>query len=178
MTHVLSGLRVFACALISCIVWGTGCSSDDGGTGQGAAAEAALARRECYLGLEVAGVEHTGVVCSGTDSSSSVSGFHPNTLESALGLSILLMEPPALGDLMLSSLTIEIPNDDGVFEYWDAPVSDCSAVATDSAVDEDFGWTYFLIEISCSEPAQPADSNPGEPIELGNFSIVTFFTLD
>jgi hypothetical protein len=48
-------------------------------------------------------------------------------------------------------------------------------VATDTAVELDFGWDYYRIDISCLEPALPASGNAGRPLELGNFSIVTFF---
>ena len=181
MTHTPRGAGTLAKALICCIaccmVSCIGCSGGDGGTDQGNAAEAALARHECYLGLQVPGVTHSGFACSGTGTSSSVSAFRTNTFELALGVSMSFAEAPAVGELSLTGMTVEV-HEGEVTQRWDAPVEACSAMATDSSVDQDFGWTYFSIDVSCSEPALPQDTNPGDPIELGDFSIVTFFTLD
>lgn len=166
--------RELAAALIACVAGCIGCSGDDGGTAGGDPAATALARHDCYLGLQVPGVTHTGFACSGAGTSSSISAFHPNTLEVAIRLSIDLAEEPALGELTLASLVVEIPEGD-VAQRWNAPVQACTAVATDAAVDEQFGWTYFLIDVSCSEPAQPEDTNPDGPLDLEAFRIVTFF---
>lgn len=174
MIDMLRAAREFAGALISCVACCIGCSGGDGGTGAGDPAEAALAQRDCYLGLQVPGVTHTGFACSGSQTSSSVSAFRPNTFDLALGVSMNLAEAPALGELTLTSLVVEV-SDGEATQRWDAPVRACSAVATGSAVDEDFGWTYFSIDVSCSEPALPQETNPGGPLELGGFSIVTFF---
>lgn len=157
--------------LVGCLLTATACSSDGGSSSP---ADAALSRRDCYLGLQVPGVRHTGFGCSGTETSSSVSGFKPNEFEVALSVSLTLAEPPALGDLALSRLTVSIPEGDAM-RRWEAPVESCSAVATDSAVDSDFGWVYFRIDISCVEPAQPEDAAE-DPLDLGNFTIVTFFS--
>ncbi|HEY6725865.1 MAG TPA: hypothetical protein VI197_17650 [Polyangiaceae bacterium] len=169
-----TGVRGLAGALIACLACFIGCSGDDGGTAGGDPAATALARHDCYVGLQLPGVTHTGFACSGTGTSSSVSAFHPNTLEVAIRVSMDLAEEPALGELTLTSLVVEVPDGD-VPQRWDAPVQACTAVASDTAVDEQFGWTYFSIEFSCSEPALPQDGNPGDPLDLGAFSIVTFF---
>jgi len=175
MTHTLRGVRASAGHLIACVAYCLiGCSGDAGGTGERDPVEAALAQRDCYIGLELPDVTHTGFACSGSETSSSVSAFRPNTFDLALGISLNLAEAPALGELELTSMVLEVP-DGEMTQRWNAPVQACSAVATDSAVDEDFGWTYFSIDISCSEPALPQETNPGDPLELGAFSIVTFF---
>ena len=84
-----------------------------------------------------------------------------------------LPEPPTLGTLAPTNLSLEIP-EDGVIQRWNLPLTACSVMATDSSTDTDFGWVYFRLEISCLEPAQPA-LVPAEPIEVGDFVIVTFF---
>ncbi len=164
-------------ALVSALGLIAGCSGDAGSGGQGAGADRALAQRDCYLGLQVPGVSHTGYACSGTDTTSSVSGLEPSNFEPALSVSLTLAEPPEIGDLILTSLTLDIP-EAGVSQRWEAPVAACNATAIASAVDPDFGWTYFRIDITCSAPAVPIGDNSGDPIELGDFSIVTFFSLD
>jgi len=101
--------------------------------------------------------------------------FTPNEFDLAISVSIGLSEEPMLGDLTLTSLTIDIPEAD-TSHVWDANVASCSAVALASAEDPDFDWIYYRIDISCSEPALPTGDNPGEPLELGDFVIVTFFS--
>jgi hypothetical protein len=155
------------------------CSSDDsGGTASSSsAADAALAQLDCYIGLNVPGVSHTGFSCSGSSSQSTVSGLVPNTFKVALSVTLSLAEPPTLGELSLTSLVIDIPEGE-MSQRWEAPLESCTAIATNSAVYEDFGWIYYRIDISCTEPAEPVDPNPGNPIELGEFAIVTFFSSD
>ncbi len=167
---------VLAAALLASAV---ACSGDDssGPSSAGSAADAALAQRDCYIGLQVPGVEHTGFSCSGSSAQSSVSGLVPNRFDVALSVTLALAEPPALGELSLTSLAVEIPEGD-TRNRWEAPVEACTATAIGSATDEDFGWVYYRIDISCTEPALPIDPNPGDPIELGEFTIVTFFTSD
>jgi hypothetical protein len=158
-------------------VLSTSCSGDDGGGSGGTAADRALAQRNCYLGLQVPGVSHTGYACSGGDLTSSVSGLRPNSFEAALSVSLTLAERPAIGELALASMTIAIPQE-GADYYWRAQIDSCLAVATDSALESDFGWVYYRIDVSCTEPALPDDANPGEPLGLGDFTIVAFFSAD
>lgn len=166
-----SSLAHLSCALGLVMV--VGCSGGGSGS-QGDPADAALAARDCYMGLQVPGVTHTGYACSGTTTSSTVSGLKPSAFEAALTVSIALPEPPMLGTLSPTSMTLEIPKD-GVTERWNLPVTACSVMATDSSTDPDFGWVYFRLDVSCSEPAVPQDANPGDPIDVGDFVIVTFF---
>jgi hypothetical protein len=173
-THTLRVLLVLTASLTVSL----GCSADDDAPGsQGSGANAALANRECYLGLQVPGVTHTGFACSGSETHSSVTGLKPNAFEPALSVSLALVDAPAIGDLNLTSLSVDIPKE-GVSQRWEAPADACQAIATDSATEEDFGWVYFRIEISCSQAALPADANPGAPLELGDFVLVTFFSAD
>jgi hypothetical protein len=150
----------------------SGSDDDDSSGGVDFDADAALAKQECYIGLEVPGVSYTGLACSGGDTYSSVSGIS-GSFDTVLAISLDLAAPPAVGALSLSSLTIDVPTD-GTSQHWDAPGS-CTAVATDTTVEPEFGWDYYRIDIGCSEPALPVSGNPGQPLELGNFSIVTFF---
>ena len=151
-----------------------GCSSNDDDDG-GNPADAALEERTCYVGLEVPGVTYDGAACSGGDTYSSVSGLSSG-FEAAIQISLRLDAPPDIGALSVSSLTIDLPSD-GTSHVWNAP-SSCAAVATAKAVEPDFGWDYYRIDISCPEPALPASGNTGQPLELGDFSIVTFFAQD
>jgi hypothetical protein len=163
---------VGALALIGATV---GCSSnddDDGSPGADGGADAALAERTCYVGLEVPGLSYDGAACSGGDTYSSVSGLS-SSFDAVINISLRLDAPPAVGALSVSSLTIDLPTD-GTSHVWNAP-SSCTAVATAKAVEPDFGWDYYRIDISCPEPALPASGNSGQPMELGEFSIVTFF---
>lgn len=163
---------VGALALVSATA---GCSvsgDDDASPGADGGADAALAERTCYVGLQVPGLTYDGAACSGGDTYSSVSGLN-GSFDSVIHISLRLDAPPAIGALSVSSLTIDLPSD-GTSHVWDAP-SSCTAVATDKAVEPDFGWDYYRIDISCSEPALPASGNTGQPLELGEFSIVTFF---
>lgn len=168
----LTLLQLYGLALLTSAL---GCSDGGGNDNQANGPDAALANKDCYLGLQVPGVSHSGFACSGADSSSSVSGLAPNSFDAALTVSLSLSSPPAIGRLDLSSLTVTRP-EGGVSNDWDAQIDSCNATATKSALDTNMGWNYFLIDIACSLPALPVDNNPGQPLELGNFSIVTFFT--
>lgn len=159
---------VGALALVGAAV---GCSSNDDDEAR-SGADAALAERTCFVGLEVPGVTYDGPACSGGDTYSSVSGIS-SSFDTVVQISLRLDSPPAVGALSVSSLTIDLPTD-GTSHVWNAP-SSCAVVATATAVDPDFGWDYYRIDISCTEPALPASGNTGEPLELGDFSIVTFF---
>jgi hypothetical protein len=178
--HALGGSKVrlsFNRLVVALFLMGAsvGCSGSDDGDSSGSLdfdADAALADQTCYIGLEVPGVSYTGVACSGGDTYSSVSGVS-KSFDTALRVSLDLTAPPAVGALSVSSLTIDVPSE-GTSRLWDAP-SSCTAVATDTSVERDFGWDYYRIDISCTEPALPASDNPEQPLELGNFSIVTFF---
>lgn len=153
-----------------------GCSGGDSdgspGAGAGGEADAALAERTCYLGLNVPGVSYSGLGCSGTSTDSSVTGIS-NAFDPMIRVSVALDVPPAVGPLSVSSLTVDIPTDE-TSHLWNAP-SSCTLEATGKAVEEFFGWDYYRIDVSCSEPALPASGNSGQPLELGDFSIVTFF---
>jgi hypothetical protein len=88
-------------------------------------------------------------------------------------VAIALDAPPAVGPLSVSSLTVDLPTDE-TSHLWNAP-SSCTLDATGKTVDDFFGWDYYRIDVSCPEPALPDSGNSGEPLELGDFSIVTFF---
>lgn len=90
-------------------------------------------------------------------------------------VSLTLNTPPALGKLDVASLQVSIPGGpEG--KLWDAPRNACTLTATKSFLKEDFGWMYYRIDVSCAAPATPATDNPGKPLDLGDFSLVTFFT--
>jgi hypothetical protein len=156
-----------------------GCSGGGGGgtamLSDAAEADAALADRNCFIGLQVPGVEHEGFACSGTTMFTTVSGLVPNMFEPALSVDLGLNTVPAVGPLDVQSITIDVP-DSGMSQLWDAPVASCTAVAVDSALDDFMSWMYYRIDISCSEPAVPQATNPGQPLALGDFIIVSFFT--
>jgi hypothetical protein len=156
-----------------------GCSGGSGagvGPSQEAAADRALANTSCYLGLQVPGVRHDGGVgCSGTGMFTTVTGLTPNTIEAALSVDLGLNSAPAVGPLDVQAITIDVPSS-GTSQLWDAPVAACTAEAVDSAFDDFFSWTYYRIDISCSEPAVPQSPNTGQPLVLGDFVIVSFFT--
>ena len=163
----MSSFNRFAAAMLMAGA-SVGCSGGDGG-------DPGRADQTCYIGLEVPGVSYTGVACSGGDTYSSVSGVS-KSFDTALRVSLDLTAPPALGTLSVEGLTIDVPSE-GTSQLWTAP-SSCTVAATDTVVERDFGWDYYRIDISCTEPALPASDNPGQPLELGNFSIVTFFAQD
>jgi len=158
------------------------CSSSDGGDGSGAgagSAQDALADTTCYVGLEVGDAAYTGAACSGSTNYSSVSAIGPDSLDDTrMTVYVGLAEPPAVGPLSLDELTFEVPNADGSISEWDATVEDCTAEAKASKVDPQMGWTYYLIDISCSSPALPVDdvSETLSPMDVGQFTLVTFFT--
>lgn len=135
-------------------------------------ADAALAEPTCYLGLKVPGVSHSGVGCSGTATQSSVTGIS-NSFDAVISVAVTLDAPPAIGPLSASSLTVDLPTD-GTSHLWTAP-SSCTLAATGKTVDDFFEWDYYRIDISCPEPALPNSGNTGAPLELGDFSLVTFF---
>ncbi len=164
-------------ALCACICAGAlvACGSDDGNASTGP--DAALDARDCYLGLTVpGGVAYAGYACSGSSQASTVSGLGPDSFNDVrLTVSLSLDAPPAIGALELASLSVSIPSATSTPAQWDAPVNSCTATAPKSATDADFGWIYYRIDIVCTEPATPAADNPGAPMDLGEFSIVTFF---
>lgn len=153
-----------------------GCSGSDSDAspsgGAGDAADAALADPTCYLGLKVPGLSYSGVGCSGTATRSSVTGVS-SSFGPVISVAVVLDTPPAIGPLSVSSLTVDLPTD-GTSHLWIAP-SSCTLEATGKTVDDFFGWDYYRIDVSCPEPAAPDNGNSGEPLELGEFSIVTFF---
>lgn len=152
-----------------------GCSGSDAEGSPGAGdrgADAALAEPTCYLGLTVPGLSYSGLGCSGTDTQSSVTGIS-SSFDPVISVAVALDAPPAVGPLSVSTLTVDLPTD-GTSHLWNAP-SSCTLVATGKAVEEFFGWDYYRIDVSCPEAATPASGNAGEPLELGDFSIVTFF---
>lgn len=161
-----------------------GCSGggSDGGNGfLPANADAALRDTTCYLDLDVGTGSSSGFACSGTDQSSTVSRIRQSadqSFEPSMRVDLVLDTPPALGALSLTELSVDIPDDGGQSVVWDAPVESCTATAVDSKVEPDFGWTYFRIDVSCSAPAVPAADNPGDPLDLGDFTLVTFFDLN
>lgn len=145
-------------------------------SGVAKSADEAVGRKECFVGLPLPGVSYTGYACSGTSASSTVSAIGPTSWDDVrVSVDLSLKAPPAIGQLQLESLTIRVPNADKTSSSWDAPVDNCTATAVKSAVDEDFGWTYYRIDLVCTEPAMPAADNAKEPMVLGSFSIVTFF---
>jgi hypothetical protein len=152
------------------------CGGDDGkqNTGIPKGPDEALNAKDCYLGLGVSGTAYSGYSCSGTTQSSSVSGLGPSSFDDVrMTVDISLNTPPAIGELDVESLTFRTPT---TGESWTASMGSCTAKAVKSATDTDFGWVYYRIDIVCTAPATPATGNPGEPLELGQFSIVTFFT--
>jgi hypothetical protein len=181
---VLRGFSLLA-TLGFCIAC-SGSDGNGGGTGTGTGTgtgfgqdtpEKALAETTCYLDLATPDLDkYSGTACSGTDTDSSVEGLGPDSWDDIrMTVSLALNAPPALGKLDVSSLSIQIPSK-GTTPSWEAPLDSCTITATDSAKDTDFGWIYFRIDISCTAPATPAEGNPGAPLELGEFTIVTFFT--
>lgn len=167
--------RCVAALVLALAAASAGCSgSDSDGSPSAAAdseADAALAEPTCYLGLKIPGVSYSGIACSGTTTRSSVTGVSNST--PVISVAVLLDAPPAVGPLSVSSMTVDLPTD-GTSHLWIAP-SSCTLEATGTAVEEFFGWDYYRIDVSCSEPAVPDSGNSGEPLELGDFSIVTFF---
>lgn len=153
-----------------------GCSGNDsdGSPRAGAdnEADAALAEPTCYLGLKLPGLSASGVGCSGTATRSSVTSISAS-FGPVISVAVALHAPPAVGPLSVSSLTVDVPEDE-TSHLWNAP-SSCTLDATGKVVDDFFGWDYYRIDISCPEPAVPDGANSGEPLELGDFSIVTFF---
>jgi hypothetical protein len=105
-----------------------------------------------------------------------VTGLTRNSFDAALNVTFELNAPPALGPLDVSALTIDVPVN-GQSRLWDAPVSACNVTAVDSSFDAAFSWTYFRIDVDCTEPATPQASNPGAPLQIGDFIAVSFFTL-
>lgn len=152
------------------------CSSDDGSGDSSRDADAALAELGCYVDLNVSDVAYTGAACSGSGQASTVSALGPDSWDDTrISVSISLSAPPAIGILDVSSLTIEIPNEDGTAASWTAPLDACTVEATGSKIDPDMGWTYFRIDVACTSPATPTADTSLSPLELGQFSIVTFF---
>lgn len=154
--------------------------TDEGGNsnpnGVAKSADEAVGRKECFVGLPLPGVSYTGYACSGSSASSTVSAIGPTSWDDVrITVELSLKAPPTIGPLQLESLTIRVPNADETTSSWVAPVDGCTATAVKSAVDEGFGWTYYRIDIACTEPAMPAADNSKEPMELGSYSIVTFF---
>jgi hypothetical protein len=137
-------------------------------------ATAAVNKGECFLGFTSGGVTYFGYSCSGTHTSSLVSGL-TTWDDVAMTVSIDLNSPPALGKLDLEAMQVTIPGGPSGKD-WEVPAGACTLTATKSFLDKDMDWTYFRIDASCSAPANPADGNPGKPLDLGNFSMVTFFT--
>lgn len=176
-TEVGSSFDRYALALVLALVGASaGCSGSDSdgsaSTGADGEADAALAETTCYLGLEVPGLSYSGIGCSGTATRSSVTGVG-NSFDPVISVAVALDAPPAVGPLSVSSLTVDLPTD-GTSHLWTAPGS-CALEATGKAVEEFFGWDYYRIDVSCAEPAVPGSGNNGDPLELGDFSIVTFF---
>jgi len=171
--------RVAGVLLLVGLSMGVGCANDDSSANRAGAAggaDNALAQKDCYVGLPTPGVTYTGYGCSGTSTSSTVSALGPKSWDDVrMTISLTLNTPPSLGVLDLETLTVQVPTADAT-PTWNAPLGACVATATKSAVDADFGWVYFLIDISCNLPALPATGNPGAPLDLNSFSIVTFFT--
>jgi hypothetical protein len=136
----------------------------------------ALNERNCYVGLSLPGAKYTGFACSGITRDSTVSAIGPKSWNDVLlSIDLSLKSPPAIGSLDLAELTFSIPNADGSSLIWNAQLESCTAQAVKSALDDDFGWMYYRIDLNCTKPALPADGNSREPMELGQFSIVTFF---
>lgn len=156
-------------------IW-AGCSGEQSSATAGLNAESAIAQGKCFLGFANAGVRYTGFACSGSETDSSASGLGSDSWDDIEAtVSLELSTPPALGKLDVAELRVSIPGgQDG--KHWDAPPSACTLTATKSFAKKDFGWIYFRIDVSCSAPATPATDNPGSPLDLGNFSLVTFFT--
>jgi hypothetical protein len=143
--------------------------------GEASQADVALAATDCYLGLEVPGVETSGIGCSGQQTSSTVTALRPDEFKAALRLTIELQAPPGLGELALDALVLDVP-DGETSAFWSVPVDSCVATAVDSNVDEFFDtWTHYRIDFDCAEPFAPEEGNPGAPIDAGAFSVVTFF---
>jgi hypothetical protein len=138
-------------------------------------AAAAVGEGECFLGFTSGGVKYNGYSCTGTHTSSMVSGLTTWDGDPALTVSIDLNSPPALGKLDLEAMQVTLPGGPSGKD-WDVPAGACTLTATKSFLDKEMDWTYFRIDASCSAPATPAQDNPGQPLELGNFSMVTFFT--
>lgn len=165
------------CSLLIVLGILTGCSDEQSSARSGFDAESAIAQGKCFLGLTSGGVEYAGFACSGAQTSSSASGLGPDSWDDIdMTVSLALNTPPALGKLDVESLQVSIPGGpDG--KLWDAPLNACTLTATKSFLKEDFGWMYYRIDVSCSAPALPATDNPGKPLDLGDFSLVTFFTI-
>jgi hypothetical protein len=154
-----------------------GCSGDgsDGGGSSAGGANRALDNQDCYMGLQIPGVQHEGYACSGTSTSSTISGLKPNVLEAALRVSFTLGAEPEIGSLDIAELEVGIPSEEGD-NVWLDDGSNCMADAVGESFDADFMWTYFRIDVSCAAPMEPADDNPEGPLDVGDFTIVTFFS--
>lgn len=164
------------CSLLIALGILVGCSDEQSGPTSGLDAESAIARGKCFLGLTSGGSKYSGFACTGTQTSSSASGLGPDSWDDIeMTVSLTLNASPALGKLDVASLQVSIPGGpEG--KLWDAPLTACTLTAPKSFLKEDFGWMYYRIDVSCSAPATPATDNPGKPIDLGDFSLVTFFT--
>ncbi len=160
-----------------------GCSDDgsDGGSGDikgmPSSADAALASQDCYLGLVVDGVSSSGIACSGTQQSTVVTLLRESSFEAAMRVNLDLQAAPQAGELALQRLTVDVP-EGATNRKWEAPEGACTAIASEPSLEPDLEWLYFRIDVSCSESAQPVGDNPGQPLELGEFTLVSFFTTD
>jgi hypothetical protein len=153
------------------------CSSNEANGAASRGADEALAEPTCYVDLKLSDVEYTGGACSGSSQSSTVSALGPDSWDDTrITVTIALNKPPAVGMLDVSDMTIQQPKDDGTTSSWRAPLDACTFEAIGSNVDSDMGWTYFRIDVACTSPATPIDDAALGPLELGQFSIVTFFT--
>ncbi|MGC4065190.1 MAG: hypothetical protein QM784_11195 [Polyangiaceae bacterium] len=187
MVHVKRALLSFVSLMT--LTLGIACSSsddEDSGTATGTSTgtttgsqsgpKEALADHDCFLGLSPSGVSYTGYACSGTSQSSTVSGIGPKSFDDIrMTIWMDFSAPPALGRLELERLTVDVPQDDDTKKTWEADVTACTATATDKAEDTDMGWVYYQIDVDCAEAAAPAEGNTDAPLELGKFSVVTFF---
>jgi hypothetical protein len=175
-------------ALLTTLFVGIACSNDDsdGGTATGTTTgtttgsqsgpKEALADHDCYMDIAPTDVVYTGYACSGTSQSSTVSGLGPKSFDDVrMTLWMDFAAPPALGPLELERLTVDVPQADETKQTWEADVASCTATATDKAVDTDMNWVYYQIDIDCTKAAAPAEGNTAAPLELGKFTVVTFF---
>lgn len=149
------------------------CGGGDGDS-SGLSAEQALADQDCYTDLSPDGRTYESQACSGTSQSAIFAALEQGDgFEATYRVGIDLAAPPVEGMLDVSTLTVTLV--DGADEVsWES--TSCTGASVGTSVDEDLGWVYHHIELSCPDAAVPVGDNTGDPMELGDFALVVFFS--